>query len=108
MKTSFKTLLVISVALLALISLTGCKIPYTTTSPGDPPAGGSTQESVKTTTPESSARGSTKPTISENTEQGSVSTAPSFSLTDINTGKSVQFPSDMMGSKTALVFFSLT
>lgn len=98
MKHFFRSLLVVTIALLSLSSLSGCKIPYASRpadNPSDnPPAAGDSQEPVSPAPAGSS--------------QKSAATAPAFSLPDINTGQSVEFPKDLLGRKTALVFFSLT
>jgi hypothetical protein len=97
MKHFFRSLLVVTIALLSLSSLTGCKIPYASRpadNPSDNPPAASSQEPAAPAPAGSS--------------QKSAATAPAFSLPDINTGQTTEFPKDLTGRKTALVFFSLT
>lgn len=86
MKVPAKILLILS--LMFFVILTGCKQPPTT----------------------NTGTNNQAPVIEEkaSNDQQTAQTAPSFSLTDLNTGKSIHIPSDIKGSKTALVFFSLT
>lgn len=81
MKQSWKSLLMLSLALLALVSLPACGKPTDSSS-------------------------STRPSAEGNTK--SAAAAPSFALPDLYTNKTTEFPEDVKGSKTALVFFSLT
>jgi len=85
MKHLVQLLLVLSLALVSMFTLTGCKEPPKT-NPEQPPA----------------AEQHT------NAKQETAATAPPFSLNDLYTGKPVQIPADIKGTRTALVFFSLT
>ena len=88
MKLSGKILLVIFLILLPLFSFTGCNTP-----------------------PPSNTGNSINPPVSEENnevEQQNAETAPGFARAELHTGKNMQIPADITGSKTALVFFSRT
>ena len=115
MKHLFRLLLVLLIATASLVCLTGCEKPPAT-NPEPPPAARQpaaapkeTAVTAKTTdTAKTSAPAKTVDTAKASVPEKNVATAPAFSLNDLYTGKAMQIPADIKGSKTALVFFSLT
>jgi len=115
MKYVFRLLLVLLLTAASLVCLTGCEKPPAVTPEQPPaarqPAAAPTETAVTAKTTDAaktSAPAKTADTKKASAPAKTVDTAPAFSLNDLYTGKAVQIPADIKGSKTALVFFSLT